>query len=531
MTSLRPDRAMRRIEWLLLLLGVAFCLAQVAISWDRPLLDQHGFRQTQTALSVFWILKGGAWFAYPTPILGAPWSIPFEFPLYQWMVAIVAGNLHILTIDQAGRLVSEFFFLMCLWPLWRITSHHERGDGLFRLSAALLLFSPLYAFWSRSFMIESTVFFFSFWFLAALIDFRCRPSVPGFIEMTATAAVAACVKITTFFGFSIAGALVVVWSLLSMNEKERRGLSCLLPFAAIALSVIVSLLFLWGWVHYSDGLKSRNLLARTLTSDALTAWNFGNEKQRMSTGFLHAIFERAPGEALGFWGVPIVASLVVLIRPSLKRVFIYIALLLLYAVPFLVFTNLQLMHNYYQYANAVFLVLAVAYALFSLSIRFPVVALALTIMTVSIEIYGYSKYFLDDQTLPNRGFQAMLASYTKKHTQPGDVIVGFGLRWSAEVPYYSQRRAILVAYELVLHDPLGVLKKLASDPLKYTAGHPVGAVIVCPNNFASKGDANGMYRALFGAKKQDTSAAFKTLLNSLTKGKSARTVGYCVVYS
>ena len=28
--------------------------------------------------------------AYETPVLGKPWSIPMEFPLYQWTVVVVS---------------------------------------------------------------------------------------------------------------------------------------------------------------------------------------------------------------------------------------------------------------------------------------------------------------------------------------------------------------------------------------------------------------------------------------------------------
>ena len=57
--------------------------------FGEPLCDRHAFRQTQTALSTYWILHGGGLLAYETPVFGAPYSAPFEFPLYQWIVALV----------------------------------------------------------------------------------------------------------------------------------------------------------------------------------------------------------------------------------------------------------------------------------------------------------------------------------------------------------------------------------------------------------------------------------------------------------
>src|SRR5262249_12586239 len=57
------------------------------IGWDNGIYDAFGFRQTQTAMSTYYMLHGGPLFAYETPLFGYPWAIPIEFPLYQWIVA------------------------------------------------------------------------------------------------------------------------------------------------------------------------------------------------------------------------------------------------------------------------------------------------------------------------------------------------------------------------------------------------------------------------------------------------------------
>src|SRR5690242_19652972 len=59
------------------------------IGVDRPALDYYAFRQTQTALSAYWLWKDGFRLIYETPVVGFPWSIPFEFPTYQWLVALL----------------------------------------------------------------------------------------------------------------------------------------------------------------------------------------------------------------------------------------------------------------------------------------------------------------------------------------------------------------------------------------------------------------------------------------------------------
>src|SRR5262249_8160029 len=74
----------------------------ISTGWKHTINDVHGFRQSQTAITVDYLLKGGPWVNYETPVLGPPWSIPFEFPLYQWITAIAVLVFRV-PVEQAGR--------------------------------------------------------------------------------------------------------------------------------------------------------------------------------------------------------------------------------------------------------------------------------------------------------------------------------------------------------------------------------------------------------------------------------------------
>jgi hypothetical protein len=498
------------IEWCFLFLGFVFCLFQLALSWHTPILDEYAFRQTQTAISVYWIMKGGAWLAYSTPVLGAPWSIPFEFPLYQWIVAIVAEHLHFLTLDQAGRVVSEAFFLMCLWPLWRITTHHENGRSLFRICGSLLLFSPIYIFWSRSFMMESTTLFFSIWFVASLSDYVRRPNVYCFIEMSLTGSIAACLKITTFVGFSFAGALIVLWVMYA-ERKNIHKLKHILSYVSVALAVVISIAVLAAWVHYIDLVKSENAFGQMFTAAALKTWNFGTLQQRESKVFWHVIFGRAPNEAIGAWRLLVIVTALALFQLTRRQILIFLALLSLYIAPFFVFTNLHLIHHYYQYANSIFLVFSIAYVIAALVQKHPSLGLVTLACVVALEIYGYKKYFYDDMMQPNRQSASLLSSYIRSNVNPAQMIVGFGLTWSSEVPYYAERRALLVPDNTTA----SILARLNSDLPRYTDGVSIGAVVVCPNKLSYA---------------SSTQLAYEELLGTLTENKKPRIVGFCKVY-
>ncbi len=86
-------------------------------------------------------------------MLGKPWSVPFEFPLYQWTVAIVGNTFH-LPLVEAARTVSVVCFYGFLTALIVLL----RRLGLRRTHQAivlsLVLTCPLYIFYSRAFLIE-----------------------------------------------------------------------------------------------------------------------------------------------------------------------------------------------------------------------------------------------------------------------------------------------------------------------------------------------------------------------------------------
>ena len=108
--------------FLFLLISGLFCytLYFLLYRFGTSLSDQFGFRQTQTAISSFWMAKEWSFFSYQTPVLGYPWSIPFEFPLYQAIVAIGHKTFHLIDISFMCRIVSYAFYLGVLFPCSKI---------------------------------------------------------------------------------------------------------------------------------------------------------------------------------------------------------------------------------------------------------------------------------------------------------------------------------------------------------------------------------------------------------------------------
>ena len=98
-----------REAWLALAVFAAclgFHFRGALVGWQSRNLPGVEYRQAQTAISAFYINQEDNFsLAYPTPVLGKPWSIPLEFPLYQWTVVSVS-RVTGLSLTKAGRAVS-----------------------------------------------------------------------------------------------------------------------------------------------------------------------------------------------------------------------------------------------------------------------------------------------------------------------------------------------------------------------------------------------------------------------------------------
>ncbi len=143
---------------------LVFNVFAIFVGFHHSIFDFHGFRQAQTAISVEYMEHGGAFLRYQTPVLGPPWPLPFEFPLYQKIVAVIAEHLR-LPLDETGRGVSIAFFYLCFFPIASILKRLRYKPVQILVVLSLFAVSPLYIFVSRLFMIESTVLFFSLMYL------------------------------------------------------------------------------------------------------------------------------------------------------------------------------------------------------------------------------------------------------------------------------------------------------------------------------------------------------------------------------
>lgn len=457
--------------WFAVGAGALYFLWVLAIGLDVPVTDWHGFRQSQTAISVYAMLNGGGWIDYETPVLGAPWTIPFEAPVYHWSVALLATILPV-GLDAAGRITSALYLLGTIIVGVRLLRLLvPKDDILPLLFIALMLVSPQHVFWGRTFLIETCALFFGTLFLYAAIRFYREPNGTFFGLMLGASLLGVLAKSTTWPAFAVAFAFF--WAgevLMHRNVKFTPAASVLgVGIASVAAAVL--------WNAHADGLKAQSILGTYILSGKLNEWNFGSMAQRFGAQLWKDLLPtRMLPEAIGdFWPVILIAA------THLLRLNVYAALALaggtLYVVPIMLFTNLHMVHAYYQTACAAFLIAGVAALLAGMIANGRRILAGLAFALI---LAGQWHYF-DTQRLPmieqpllsSSGYVAALAA---RDLIPEDrSIYVFGYDWSSEVNYYAQRRGVAFAGWFSEEH----LRQMFETPERFTRDYPLGGIVDC----------------------------------------------------
>jgi len=435
------------LVFILCICGFLFCLSTVWIGWKHSLFDFYGSRQAQTALTSYYMMQGSGILHYETPVLGPPWSIPFEFPLYQWLTACASGLLST-PLEPTGRLVSVFFYFLTFIPLADALLSMRFSRLQTGITLALFAASPYYIFNSRCFLIESTALFFSIAYIALLFRLFRKQRPWLFAAVAIFGALAGLVKVTTFATFLILGSVAVAATL--WQEWKEKHANFRNALAMVTCAIVLPFAITAIWTHFADGLKSQNPLAAQMTSQALTTWNFGTLGQRL---VLRNYF-RFGREVNSFVGNLIALFLALVLGTVFRRRIMpaVIASLALYMATIEIFFNLHYVHVYYAYANAIFVIVAAGIVLGAV-VELPgwrgwlgAGAFALMLAWCGYTYFfglffqGHSIYQIQSKNAPGRPQAAALID---QFTHPQDVIVVFGPKWFTEIPYQAQRRSIM----------------------------------------------------------------------------------------
>lgn len=244
------------------------------------------------------------------------------------------------------------------------------------------------------------------------------------------------------------------------------------------------------WDRFADQQKLQNPIGRFMvsTNPMIRAWTLGTWSQLFSRTMLSTLMRTildTLGVAAPLILIALLAAILVLRLLSKSEAILVLACAAGFLAPFAVFTNLHIVHNYYDAANAIFLLCTVAIVLGKLfAARFrPPAWVGLAAILVSQGAWFYV-HFLPDVLHPGGTQLIAIADRLKGETQPDSEIVIYGWEWSPVIPYYAERRALMEPTFVPRQERIARLNHfIAAGP---AAG--VSAIVRCHSPFDSDPD-------------------------------------------
>jgi hypothetical protein len=429
------------------------------IRWGGPLTELHDFRQSQTALSAYWMVKDGISLLWPPlPVFGIEnIAVPMEFPFYQALTAAFVPLFHsdpVAAVILAGRVINFLFFLLAAWALYRLVLRlHD--EMLAVCTLALFLFMPFPVVWSGTVSIEYGALAAQLWYLDLVcrLVFEPRARIRDAIGAAVLGAVAMLFKVTTALAYG--PLLLALWIYWLRSRKPSMGSVILVTL----LVAVVPLSAGYVWVHWSDMIKAQSPLTYFLTSDGSTEINYGTLAQRLMPQYWAKI--------ANYWGLQIWA-LVGLPFAILGAVALWRrspAMLLFWMLPPLtgvcVFFNVYQHHNYYHLAILPGLTVLLAAGLLYAPKRWVpagmvtrlVVLVLMAWLATGLQSFipGFrtpramlSEFHLGPSTPTEvRARDLVIVDALRSRTRPQDVSFVALDTWSSVVALYAERRVLM----------------------------------------------------------------------------------------
>ena len=484
------------------------------------------FRQAHTAITAQWLLKGGDWLIYETPILGAPWKIPLDFPLYQWMMAALTAITD-LTLIQSGRIISLIFWIATLWPVYRLTRRYMQDNLLFLAIAILFLCAPQYLVYGPAVLMETLALFSSFMWLDVFANAIDRKQIRAFILPTVWATIAISVKITTFMPFAILGALILIraWKQDGTLDQIAQGPAksfkpVLNRYWPLIPSTVIPIGLFFIWLDATEFMRDQAPIAKgVLGSEVYRKLVMPGGLPFQAALWRDAIALRAVPNALGYsWGLIPMAAL--LFTRNSKYFWPLTGLMAAFLLPMMLFSFNHQLQPYYQTANAAFLIIFCALACLSLTHagRPALFAVSIAVIAAFQISYFYENYsrnlFGDSMKRKYHRAHIELSDIIQNQTDPDSVIVVFGTGYASTIPFYSERRSLSIPFSI----ESALLQKTIDQPEAFTGGLDVSAHIFCEP------------RRYMAPWPQDKQRQLNSLEGTLKETRQSFTSGPCRLY-
>lgn len=302
--------------------------------FTAPILDQHFFRQTQTASQVWlWDRFGFSLFDYHVPMFGGGYWV-LEYPWYQdvvYALSLVFG-FH----EELGRVVSIAAFIASAYLLYEIGRRLLGSRAAAIASVAFLAFMPITVFYYRAFLIDPFIITFALLMVLAALRMSERITWGWLSVFLGAAFVTALGKANLIMVFALP-----VIALLYRAFVRRRASKP--QWAGLVIGALVIGAALVAWTKHADAI---NLESNGMTYSNMRWWYFGS---RVFDAELWATVGERFVDNLSPVGIVMVALGLAAI-PRLRSGYRTELVLLVVSVPLSIsiFANLNFVHDYYQ---------------------------------------------------------------------------------------------------------------------------------------------------------------------------------------
>lgn len=442
---------LRRIIYILVLIA-AVVLRLINI--DVPLMNQaHEFRQSQTAIAVQrFFLDGFDPIHYQVPVFGEPWSLPFEFPIYQIVLYLIMLLGGLADITVCGRILSISVFVISAIIL-HVLIKEIANERIADVTAVVYLFSPFDIYWSRAVLVDYLSVLFALVYVLLFVNYL-KKGKPVFAVCGVLAGILAYLqKASTMFPYVVFLAFVILDGVVTAYKKSTRNHffkwlindihTRLSGYVSVFVLAVVPVIPVMIWDRYADAIKSEgNCFYRSLVSDNLNEWFYGSPEQRLDPACWSGIFQKLTSLC---GGPLLLLFLVAIYFLGTKKE--YIKYLLFAAVsvvsaPLILF-NLYYRHSYYFIAVTPVFAFFIGIMMYEMFKGIWNRKLLVIIFLSTIILYNYRSPYLDATYYYYRVVDPGVNLLEQLTTVDDQIICADG-DWNPIVFYTIERRGLML---------------------------------------------------------------------------------------
>ena len=422
---------------------------------STPLVEIHGFRQTQTAVVSKNYHKNGI-DLFEAEInsygIGKERKILLEMPIYQAFVSTLYKVFGEYT--SVGRVLSLLSHLLGVFALYKILSIISKNDDFSFLTAIAYLFLPLNLIYSKAFLGDTMAISLAlFGMLMLLLSFNTKNN--HILSIISLLCITSSILIKPFY----APILAIPLSYYCLQKKKIKNL--LKVFSVFGLAIVI----LFAWQTYSEQYNEVHGHSWfSLKNPSYRYWTFGDVQMRLSLDeWIHRL-------RLVFfvWANPLVylvmlillgCGLFTYIKSFLKSQFSkFILIWIITGVLYWIVIFKMLNHSYYALPLTPIISIIIAHSLTffadaiksktTFSHRSIQVSIALSYCFAMsffyLKLSGISPYGYDQYTIANK-----IRQNTEKDSNV--LLLSKNANWSSVIPFYSERKTLSLSEDYKSH--------------------------------------------------------------------------------